>query len=219
MELKNTDMEKEAESTNNEDQVLSYWFTDLLSYWVTNILDWINVLGNINEHRRYVSSKCKICQTVTYVYKLKTTKDHEYARSEAYNSPSADVLVNRNVITLHSHEEFLSNSNNKQNLIKVLAKHFRGDGYAVIEYEGHIETKIVTTARDMSCFKQRVSAKADDTDILVLLFYFWNSEMGDIILQSMSKNKEKMANIKNIFSHLNKTVVKKAGGGFDEDLV
>ena len=49
---------------------------------------------------------------------------------------------------------------------------------------------------------------ADDTDILVLLWYIWNSEMGDIILQSMSKKKENIVNVRNAVSHLNKTVVK-----------
>ena len=129
-----------------------------------------------------MSSKCKICQTVIYGYKLKITKDHEYARREAYSPQRVDVLVNKNVSALYSREEFLSNSSNKQNIIKVLAKHWRGDGHTVIECEGHTDTEIVAAALGNSCFKQRVKVKADDTDILALLFYFWNSEMGDIIL-------------------------------------
>ena len=56
-----------------------------------------------------------------------TTKDQEHARREAYNPPCAEVLVNENVNVLHSCEEFLSNSNNKQQLIKLLAKYFRGE--------------------------------------------------------------------------------------------
>ena len=162
----------------------------------------------INKYRRYVSSKCKICQTVFDGYKLKTTKDHKYARRKAYNTPHADVLVNENVIAFHSREEFLSNSSNEQHLIKLLAKHFRGAGHTVIGCEGDTDTQIVAAALDISCFKQGVIVVAYDTDILVLLLYFWNSEMGDIILQSMSKSKENMVNIRNIFSHLNKTVVK-----------
>ena len=60
---------------------------------------------------------------------------------------------------------------------------------------------------------------ADDTDILVLLLYFWNSEMHDIVLQSM-KNKGNMVNIRNVVSYLNKIVVKNlllihAWGGCD----
>ena len=32
--------------------------------------------------------------------------------------------------------------------------------------------------------------------------------MGNIVLQSMSKNKENMVNIRSVFSHLNKAIVK-----------
>ena len=95
---------------------------------------------------------------------MKITKDHEY------------------VSALHSCEEFLSNSINKQHLIKVLTKHCRGHSLTAIECEVHADTEIVTAALDNSCFKQKVNVKADDADILALLFYFWNSEMGDIIL-------------------------------------
>ena len=139
---------------------------------------------------------------------MKTTKDHEYARRKGYNPPYADVFVKENVSALHSREEFLSNSNNEQHLIKLLAKHFRGDGHTAIECEGDADTQIVTAALDVSCFKLGVIVVAYDTGILVLLLYFWNSEMGDIILQSVSKIKENMVNIRNAFSHLNKTVVK-----------
>ena len=161
----------------------------------------------INKYRRYVSSKYKTCQIVFDGYKL-TTKDHKHPRCEAYNPSCVDVLVNENLSVLHSREEFLSNSNNKQQQIKLLAKHFRGDGHTGIECEGDADTQIVAAPLVMSCQKQEVIVVADDADILVLLLYFWNSEMGDIILQSMSKNKENMVYIRNVVSHLNKTVVK-----------
>ena len=77
-----------------------------------------------NEYRRYVSSKYKICQIVFNGYKLKTTIDHEHTRREACKPPCVSVLVNKNVNALYSREEFISNSNSKQQLIKLLAKHF-----------------------------------------------------------------------------------------------
>ena len=46
-------------------------------------------------------------------------------------------------------------------------------------------------------------------NILVLLLYFWKSEMGDIILQSMFKKQENLVNTRNVSSHVNKTVEKK----------
>ena len=57
-------------------------------------------------------------------------------------------------------------------------------------------------ALDNSCFNQEAIVVADDTDILALHLYFWNSEIGDIILQSMFK-------ISNVFSHLNMNFLKK----------
>ena len=67
---------------------------------------------------------------------MKITKDHEYASA------------------LHSREEFLSNFSNKQHLIKVLAKHGRGDGHTAIECEGHTDTEIVAAALDNSLNKE-----------------------------------------------------------------
>ena len=95
-----------------------------------------------------------------------------------------------------------------QQLIKLLAKHFRGGDHTVIEFEGDEDTQIVTSALVISCQKQRVILVAHDTNILGLLLYFWNSEMSDIILQSIPKNKESTINTRNIFRHLNKTVGK-----------
>ena len=102
-------------------------------------------------------------------------------RREPYNPRRADVLADENINVLHSREEFLSNSNNKHQLIKLLAKHFRGDCHTVIEYEGDRYTQIVAPAFDVSCQKQDVIVVADNTDVLVLLLYFWSLEIGDII--------------------------------------
>ena len=120
----------------------------------------------INKYRRYVSSKYKTCQIVFDGYKL-TTKDHKHPRCEAYNPSCVDVLVNENVSVLHSREEFLSNSNNKQQQIKLLAKHFRGDGHTGIECEGDADTQVVAAPLVISCQKQEVFVVADDADILV----------------------------------------------------
>ena len=57
-------------------------------------------------------------------------------------------------------------------------------------------------ALDNSYFNQEVIVVADDTDILALYLNFWNSEIGDIILQSMFK-------IRNVLSHLNINFLKK----------
>ena len=96
----------------------------------------------INEYRRYTSLKYKIYPIVFDGYKSKTTKDHEYARCEAYNSPCADVLADENVTVLHCREKFLWNSNNKQQLIKFLAKHFTVKDHTVIDCKDNTDTQI-----------------------------------------------------------------------------
>lgn len=78
----------------------------------------------INKYYRYLSWKCKICQIVFDGYKSRINKYHKQATREACNPPCVDVLVNENVNVLHSREEFLIiNSNNKLQVIKLLAKH------------------------------------------------------------------------------------------------
>ena len=79
-----------------------------------SILAWINVSGSNKRISKICISKIKICQRAFDGCKSKTTKNHEHARREAGNPSCADVLVGENVNVLHSREELLSNSNNKQ---------------------------------------------------------------------------------------------------------
>ena len=136
--LKNTGMEIEVASTINEDQFLNevvlmedHVIIDggaLLHQTLDTNVCYIKPGSTfqevINKYCRYLSSKYKICQIVFDGYKSRINKYHKQARREAYNPPCPDVLVNENVNVLHSREEFLIlNSNNKQQVIKLLAKH------------------------------------------------------------------------------------------------
>ena len=87
-------------------------------------------------------------------------------------------------------------NNNKERIVKLLVERIRGDDHAVTECKDDADTQIVAAALGLTCQKQEVIAVTDDTEILVLLLYFWNFEMGNIILQSMSKNKENTSEIK-----------------------
>ena len=46
--------------------------------------------------------------------------------------------------------------NSKQQLIKFLAKNFKGDNHTVIECEGDVDTQNIAAALDISCWKQEV---------------------------------------------------------------
>ena len=49
------------------------------------------------------------------------------------------------------------------------------------------DTLIVSTTIDMAIAGKNVITVADDTDVLVMLLHFWNSEMGNISLLSRKK--------------------------------
>ena len=87
-------------------------------------------------------------------------------------------------------------NNNKERIVKLLVKRIRGDGHAVIECKDDADTQIVAAALGLTWQKQEVNAVTDDTEKLVLLLYYWNFEIGNIILQSMSTNKENTSEIK-----------------------
>ena len=96
--LKDAHLEIEAESTNNENQLLSKAI--LLEAQVFSSGSKFKEV--MNKYRRYVSSKYKIWPIIFDGYKSNTTKDHEHARREVYNPPCADVLVDKNVNVLLS---------------------------------------------------------------------------------------------------------------------
>ena len=112
------------------------------------------------------------------------------------------------------------NCGNAESIVHTLQQSI--DNLPITEAKIAVRKKIKTlvSLTVVTLVNLRVIIVADDKDILVLLMYFWNSEMGDIILQSMSKNKENMVYIRNVVSHLNKTVVKNfllihTWGGYD----
>ena len=49
------------------------------------------------------------------------------------------------------------------------------------------DTLIVSTTKDMAIAGKNAITVADDTDVLVMLLHFWNSEMGNISLLSRKK--------------------------------
>ena len=94
----------------------------------------------------------------------------------------ADVKVTEDTSVRQSREDFLSNTKNKEQLIHFLSRDFRESGHKVIQCEEDADTQIVDAALDIACIGKVVTVVADDSDVLVLLVYFWNSEMGDIYI-------------------------------------
>ena len=122
-----------------------------------------------------------------------SAKDHEHLRRLNSQQESADVFVFEEVTVHYSREEFLSNTKNKEQLIKLLASHFVTQGHQVLNCEEDADTQIVREALDVACRKEKVTVVDEDTDILVLLLYFWNTEMGEIFKTSEPRRSRKKA--------------------------
>ena len=78
-------------------------------------------------------------------------------------------------------DRFLSNTENKANFINFLSQHLIQSGYSTINYPGDADSTIVKTALDMvNTGWGHVTVVADDTDIAVMLFHHWQSNMSDV---------------------------------------
>lgn len=71
-------------------------------------------------------------------------------------------------------------------------------------------THIVDAALDFAYVKSPVTVVADDTDILILLLYYWNSEMSDIFMRSEARRTKslKITNIGKVVQKLSSVVIR-----------
>ena len=84
------------------------------------------------------------------------------------------------------------------------------DGHQVIVCEGDPDTQIVGEAIDLACKIENFTVFSKDTDLLILLMYFWNSKMTEIFMTSETKKnkKKKLANVWKIVADLSLLVMK-----------
>ena len=71
-------------------------------------------------------------------------------------------------------------------LINLLTEEFEKEGHVVNRSRDDADTLIVSTALDLAIGGNAVRVIAADTDVLILLLYFWNDEMADIFMVSES---------------------------------
>ena len=78
-------------------------------------------------------------------------------------------------------EQFLSNEKNKSQLIELISRYLRRDGYNVEVCDVDADTKIVYTVLEVAAGDDTLDTPvvADDTDIAFILH--WKEEHGDII--------------------------------------
>ena len=121
----------------------------------------------IKQYEKYLKVSYGVCTVVFDGYGKMSIKDHDHLRRLNSQQASADVLVFEEGTVHYSREEFLSNTKNKEQLIKLLASHFVTQGHQVLNCEEGADTQIVTEALDVACRKENVTVVAEDTDILV----------------------------------------------------
>ena len=104
-------------------------------------------------------------------YKGPTTKDSEHARREKYTSHS--VRINE---VKSNQDRFLSNRDNKVQIISLIAVWLYMNGNEVFVCKGDADCKIVSVT--LSIAKEKpVIVVADDTDIAILLRKHWMDHM------------------------------------------
>ena len=90
--------------------------------------------------------------------------------------------VKENIIVTFTKEKFLSNTENKVQLIKMLSQYLKDDGNEVINCSGDADSTIYHTALDLTTTgEEEVVLIADDTDIFVMIIYHWKFEMKNIL--------------------------------------
>ena len=83
-----------------------------------------------------------------------------------------------------SQKPFLNNSKNKQKLINLLSDELELSGNIVVQCTGNADTAIVSKGLDYTCAGNNVKLMGADIDLLIILLYFWNSEMAEMKMLS-----------------------------------
>ena len=100
---------------------------------------------------------------------------------------SQNVILQEENKALYSKELFLLNNHNKSQLISLLSEYLTSDGQMVHICRGDADTKIISTASELSK-GSNVIVVVDDADAVVMLSYHYQNQTSDIyFLQERGK--------------------------------
>ena len=123
-----------------------------------------------------------------------------------------DVQVKKDTQLQYSQSLFLTNNNKKTQLINLLSVALKEADHIVKTSHDDADILIVYTALDFAVEKIPVRVIAADTDVLIMLLYFRNNEMTNILMLSDSAQRKekslKVYNIKEIAEKLNHQILK-----------
>ena len=107
----------------------------------------------IKQYEKYLKVNYGVCTVVFDGYGKMSIKNHEHLRLNRQQA-SADVIVFEEGTVHYSRQEFLSNTKNKEQLIRLLASHFVAQGHQVLNCEEDVNTQIVREALDVAAEKK-----------------------------------------------------------------
>ena len=136
------------------------------------------------NHVSYVRSNYGSCYIVFDGYNNPTSiKANEHQRRQKTHGSCPDIEIFPDNESKYNRERFLSNWKNKQQLIAFITDYLRLDGQNVHICEGDADTKIVSTALEVSNH-ETTTVVADDTDVAVMLAYHWTKELKPLLFLS-----------------------------------
>ena len=114
-------------------------------------------------------------------------KSNEHMRRTGSKGSAQNVIIRDENEVPYSKERFLSNTNNKTELIALLSEYLTKDNQDVYICNGDAYTKIVATCLEIAK-DVPVVVVADDTDVAVMLLYHWSEDIHEVFfLQERGK--------------------------------
>ena len=133
----------------------------------------------VSKYFHYIDSNYGQCTVVFDGYgENASTKDHEHNRRllKAKGTPIMSVELENRFADV-TQKSFLNNSKNKQNFINLLSD-------VVVHRTGDADIAVVSKVLVYACACISVKLIGADTELLIMLLYFWNSEMAEITMLS-----------------------------------
>ena len=149
-----------------------------------------DVLEQYVQHVKTKYGKCKSVNVVFDGYSDKnSTKAQEHHRRTTITSASLEI--NGNTKVTFNRDAFLANTNNKDQLIKLLCARLKEAGFSAMQYEGDADISIVKTGIEYAKVGRNVAVVAEDSDVLVLLTYHWKEGMEQLMFDFEKREKKK----------------------------
>ena len=120
------------------------------------------------------------------------TKDHKKIRRLRKSTiPPIKLVELENIFSEISQKAFLSSSYNNQKLIDLPVVQLEADHQTIVRSIDNADTVVVSSALDHTCAGRNVEIIAADTDLMIMLIYFWKSLMGEITIKSETTKNHK----------------------------